>query len=200
SSRRMRATLARCRLACVAAATGIAATDASSFHRSTGLALLGAAWIAATLLLVDSRRRHDQSSLPVLATAAVDAVLIAVWIGMLPAGGGQYIGLVVLGSAANSVLLKGRRLAFVGALRCAGASTAYWSARGLSTEALRVYLLAIVADTVVSLLVALLATAERHRGRAQMEAARRAAALAADLRRRQAIHEATGAITAESGL
>jgi diguanylate cyclase (GGDEF)-like protein len=200
SSRRMRATLARCRLALLFLATVGALVGDVRATLSLGSVLgFAAAWAVGGLGAVDARRTRRQSDPVVVLTAAADDILAAAWIAAFPQAASA-AGLTALAAAGNAVLLKGIRLGSVGVVRCAAVSSAFWMHRSATAVTLRQYATVVVTDVVASMLVARLASEERRRGRGQAAAAREAQALAAALRRQRAIHEATRAVAAASGL
>lgn len=200
SSRRMRATLARCRLALLVLATVGALVGDVRATLSLGSVLgFAAAWAVGGLGAVDARRTRRQSDPVVVLTAAADDLLAAAWIAAFPQAASA-AGVTALAAAGNAVLLKGVRLGSVGVLRCAAVGSAFWMQRSVTAGTLRQYATVVVADVVASMLVARLASEERRRGRGQAAAAREAQALAAALRRQRAIHEATRAVAAASGL
>jgi diguanylate cyclase (GGDEF)-like protein len=196
----MRTTLARCRVAGVAVATATAAVRGGTVYpTATAAFALVIAWVIAALTWMDTRKERHPQDRVILFTGVGDALLVTLWV----AAGSvdvALVGLVVLGAAVNAVLLKGRWLGLVGLLRCAGVASAYWATHDLSRLSIAQYVVAVTADTMVSLLVARLAGEERRHGREQAEADRHAAALRDDLRRHRAVHEATRALTSFDGL
>lgn len=200
SSARMRVTLSRCRLACLLLVT-VSATVANPYGTVAPSMLAGfaLAWLVGGLGAVDARRPRTLADPVVVATALADSALIGGWIAAFP-DTAPAVGLTTLGAAANAVLLKGVRLGLVGGFRCAVVSSAFWGTRALGATTLRQYATILVADIVVSMLVARLASEERRRGRAQAALLRETESLAAALRRDRAIYRATRAVAAASGL